>query len=91
MAVAAAQAGGGASDWLITISTFLQHGGAVYETLYALGIAFFCFFVCGLRAFLVALACAEACAITLDAGLPLGFVDIPKSSSPTRRTPSWSP
>ena len=39
-----AEAGGGASDWLITISTFLQHGGPVYETLYALGIAFFCFF-----------------------------------------------
>jgi preprotein translocase subunit SecY len=32
------------SDWLITISTFLQHGSAAYETLYALGIAFFCFF-----------------------------------------------
>ena len=39
-----AEAGGGASDWLITISTFLQHGAAVYETLYAVGIAFFCFF-----------------------------------------------
>ena len=32
-----AEAGGGASDWLITISTFLQHGGAVYVTLYAVG------------------------------------------------------
>jgi preprotein translocase subunit SecY len=35
---------GGTSDWLITISTFLQHGSAAYEALYALGIAFFCFF-----------------------------------------------
>ena len=35
---------GGASDWLITISTFLQHGSGAYEALYALGIAFFCFF-----------------------------------------------
>src|SRR5439155_19627632 len=35
---------GGASDWLITISTFLQHGSAAYELLYGLGIAFFCFF-----------------------------------------------
>jgi preprotein translocase subunit SecY len=35
---------GGASDWLITISTFLQHGSGAYEALYAIGIAFFCFF-----------------------------------------------
>src|SRR3954467_1160393 len=35
---------GGASDWLITISTFLQHGSAAYEALYGIGIAFFCFF-----------------------------------------------
>jgi preprotein translocase subunit SecY len=35
---------GGASDWLITISTFLQHGSTAYELLYGLGIAFFCFF-----------------------------------------------
>ena len=34
----------GASDWLITISTFLQHGSAAYEALYAIGIAFFTFF-----------------------------------------------
>jgi preprotein translocase subunit SecY len=34
----------GASDWLITISTFLQHGSPVYMALYGLGIAFFCFF-----------------------------------------------
>src|SRR5438034_5133055 len=38
-----AGAGGGASDWLITISTFLQHGSTGYEALYGLGIAFFCF------------------------------------------------
>ena len=35
---------GGASDWLITISTFLQHGSGAYEALYATGIAFICFF-----------------------------------------------
>jgi preprotein translocase subunit SecY len=39
-----ASAEGGASDWLITISTYLQHGSGVYELLYGLGIAFFCFF-----------------------------------------------
>ncbi len=39
-----AEAGGGASDWLITISSFLQHGSGAYEALYAIGIAFFCFF-----------------------------------------------
>ena len=32
------------SDWLITMSTLLQHGSPVYLGLYALGIAFFCFF-----------------------------------------------
>jgi preprotein translocase subunit SecY len=32
------------SDWLITISTFLQHGSTAYELLYGVGIAFFCFF-----------------------------------------------
>jgi preprotein translocase subunit SecY len=35
---------GGASDWLITISTYLQHGSLAYELLYGVGIAFFCFF-----------------------------------------------
>ena len=35
---------GGASDWLITVSTFLQHGSGAYEALYAIGVAFFCFF-----------------------------------------------
>jgi preprotein translocase subunit SecY len=39
-----AEAGGGASDWLITISTFLQHGSTAYELLYAVGIIFFTFF-----------------------------------------------
>jgi preprotein translocase subunit SecY len=32
------------SDWLITISTLLQHGSPTYLALYAAGIAFFCFF-----------------------------------------------
>ena len=31
-------------DWLITISTLLQHGSPAYLGLYAAGIAFFCFF-----------------------------------------------
>jgi preprotein translocase subunit SecY len=35
---------GGASDWLITITTYLQHGSAAYMTLYGVGIAFFTFF-----------------------------------------------
>ncbi|WP_308517674.1 preprotein translocase subunit SecY [Sphingomonas flavescens] len=35
---------GAASDWLITISTFLQHGSPAYMALYGIGIAFFCFF-----------------------------------------------
>src|SRR4051794_1511335 len=35
---------GNTSDWLITISTFLQHGSGAYELLYGVGIAFFCFF-----------------------------------------------
>ncbi len=39
-----ATAEGGASDWLITISTMLQHGSAAYMLLYGAGIAFFCFF-----------------------------------------------
>jgi preprotein translocase subunit SecY len=39
-----ATAGGGASDWLITISTFLQPTGAAYIALYGIGIAFFTFF-----------------------------------------------
>ena len=39
-----ATAGGGASEWLITISTFLQHGSTAYELLYGVGIVFFTFF-----------------------------------------------
>jgi preprotein translocase subunit SecY len=35
---------GGASDWLITISTYLQRGAPAYLILYGLLIAFFCFF-----------------------------------------------
>jgi preprotein translocase subunit SecY len=35
---------GGASDWLITLSTYLQHGSPAYMVMYAAGIAFFCFF-----------------------------------------------
>jgi len=35
---------GGASDWLITISTFLSRGSPAYMTLYGLGTLFFCFF-----------------------------------------------
>jgi preprotein translocase subunit SecY len=33
-----------AGDWLIAISTYLQHGAPLYLALYAIGIAFFCFF-----------------------------------------------
>ncbi len=33
-----------ASDWLITVSTLLQHGAPLYLGMYAAGIAFFCFF-----------------------------------------------
>ena len=33
-----------AGDWLITISTYLQHGAPLYLALYAAGIIFFCFF-----------------------------------------------
>ena len=35
---------GGASDWLITISTMLQHGSPAYMALYGIGIVFFTFF-----------------------------------------------
>jgi preprotein translocase subunit SecY len=43
MAGAQPQSEGG-SDWLITLSTYLQHGSPVFMTLYGLGIVFFCFF-----------------------------------------------
>ena len=39
-----AGANSGASDWLITISTFLSRGSPGYLALYGLGIVFFCFF-----------------------------------------------
>ncbi|MEO7786241.1 MAG: preprotein translocase subunit SecY [Sphingomicrobium sp.] len=41
---ARAQSGSSSSEWLISVSTFLQHGSPAYLTLYALGIVFFCFF-----------------------------------------------
>jgi preprotein translocase subunit SecY len=44
MAGAGSGADGGSSDWLITISTYLQHGSPLYLLLYGAGIAFFCFF-----------------------------------------------
>ena len=37
------------SDWLITVSTYLQHGAPLYLALYAAGIAFFCFFYSGVQ------------------------------------------
>jgi preprotein translocase subunit SecY len=39
-----ANAGSSSSDWLITISTYLQHGSALYLALYGAFIAFFTFF-----------------------------------------------
>jgi preprotein translocase subunit SecY len=39
-----ASADSASSDWLITISTMLQHGSPLYLGLYGAGIAFFCFF-----------------------------------------------
>src|SRR5207245_9091479 len=36
-----ATAEGGASDWLITVTSFLQHGSGAYEALYVVGVAFF--------------------------------------------------
>jgi preprotein translocase subunit SecY len=40
----AGTADGGSSDWLITLSTYLQHGSPLYLLLYGGGIVFFCFF-----------------------------------------------
>jgi len=40
----ARNAGSDSGDWLITISTFLQHGSPAFMALYAAGIIFFCFF-----------------------------------------------
>jgi preprotein translocase subunit SecY len=42
--MAGAQSDPNSGDWLITISTYLQHGSPLYLTLYGVGIAFFCFF-----------------------------------------------
>src|SRR5919106_3956936 len=42
--MAGAQSSPESGDWLITISTFLQHGSPAYLLLYGAGIAFFCFF-----------------------------------------------
>jgi preprotein translocase subunit SecY len=39
-----AAAGSATSDWLITISTFLQHGSPAYMLIYGAGIIFFTFF-----------------------------------------------
>jgi len=39
-----ASADSSTSDWLITISTYLQHGTPLYMLLYGGGIIFFCFF-----------------------------------------------
>jgi preprotein translocase subunit SecY len=36
--------GEGGSEFLITLSTYLQHGSPLFMTLYGLGIVFFCFF-----------------------------------------------
>jgi len=44
MAGAKASSEGSTGDWLITISTLLQHGSPLYLSLYAGGIIFFCFF-----------------------------------------------
>jgi preprotein translocase subunit SecY len=35
---------GSSSDWLITITTYLQHGSPLYMSIYGVGIAFFTFF-----------------------------------------------
>jgi preprotein translocase subunit SecY len=42
--MAGAQSNPDSGDWLITISTWLQHGSPLYLFLYGAGIAFFCFF-----------------------------------------------
>ncbi|HEX2802580.1 MAG TPA: preprotein translocase subunit SecY [Sphingomicrobium sp.] len=39
-----AQSGTSTSDWLITISTYLQHGSPLYMLIYGAGIIFFTFF-----------------------------------------------
>ena len=42
--MAGSKSTGDSSEWLITISTYLQHGSPLYLLLYGLGIGFFCFF-----------------------------------------------
>ena len=42
--MAGARSSGDSSEWLITVSTYLQHGSPLYLLLYGAGIAFFCFF-----------------------------------------------
>ena len=42
--MAGSQSDPDASGWLITVSTWLQHGSPLYLGLYGAGIAFFCFF-----------------------------------------------
>jgi len=42
--MAGAQTNPDGGDWLITVSTWLQHGSPLYLLLYGAGIAFFCFF-----------------------------------------------
>ena len=42
--MAGAKSSPDSGDWLITISTYLQHGSPLYLLLYGAGIAFFCFF-----------------------------------------------
>ncbi len=42
--MAGQRTGTDSSEWLITISTYLQHGSPLYLLLYGAGIAFFCFF-----------------------------------------------
>ncbi len=44
MAGAGGDTTGGSSEWLITLSTYLQHGSPLYLLLYGGGIVFFCFF-----------------------------------------------
>ena len=49
MVGARAQAGSSSSEWLITLSTYLQHGSPLFLLLYAAGIIFFCFFYTALQ------------------------------------------
>ena len=42
--MAGAKSSPDSGDWLITLSTYLQHGSPLYLFLYGAGIAFFCFF-----------------------------------------------